>query len=118
MSLVVWRTRTPERQALVESELRRVTALLAEQGAKAVVLFGSHARGDAWDASDVDLLVVVPWSPSDPPGARAPALLGRLTSRVALDLVVYTPEEFEALRGQAPLLRAALAEGKVLHGRI
>lgn len=39
---------------------RRVAAELAGSGARAVVLVGSHARGDAGPESDLDLLVVGP----------------------------------------------------------
>lgn len=83
-----------------------------------IVLFGSHARGEAHDGSDVDLLVVMPdsWS-----GVRkreaAVAMLGELSDLpVFKDVVVTTPEEI-ARRGQlvGTVLRLALQEGKVLY---
>jgi predicted nucleotidyltransferase len=114
---ITWRRLNDARRALVAGEVARVTAELAALGARRVVLFGSHARGDASDTSDVDLVVELPWDADAPAGARAAELLGRLAPRVVLDLVVYTPQEFEALQEKAPLLRAALAEGKVLHER-
>ena len=42
------------------SAAREVAAGLAEDGARAVVLVGSHARGDAGPESDVDVLAVGP----------------------------------------------------------
>lgn len=42
----------------VVSLCRRIATDLTSQGARAVVLVGSHARGDATPESDVDLLVV------------------------------------------------------------
>ena len=80
-----------------------------------VVLFGSRARGDAKEQSDVDLLVVMP----DSPDKRKTAVdihvcLADLP--VAKDIVVTTPDEIER-RGHlvGTVLRAALREGKVLY---
>jgi hypothetical protein len=44
---------------------RRVAAGLADEGARAVVLIGSHSRGDATPESDVDLLAI-----GDGPGCQ------------------------------------------------
>ena len=82
-----------------------------------VVLFGSRARGDAAEWSDVDLLVVMP----DGTDRRQTAveihlLLG--DAPLAKDIVVTTPDEI-ARRGQVvgSVLRSALREGKVVHGQ-
>jgi predicted nucleotidyltransferase len=45
-------------QATIEEAIRRVLAA-APQGSR-VILFGSYARGDADERSDVDLLVIEP----------------------------------------------------------
>jgi uncharacterized protein len=85
-----------------------------------IVLFGSHARGEAHDESDVDLLVVMPdtWS-----GVRkreaAVQILSELSDLpVFKDVVVTTPEEI-ARRGLivGTVLRLALQEGKVIYER-
>ncbi|MCY3923479.1 MAG: nucleotidyltransferase domain-containing protein [Chloroflexi bacterium] len=82
-----------------------------------VVLFGSRARGDAAEWSDVDLLIVMP----DGTDRRQTAveihlLLG--DAPLAKDIVVTTPDEI-ARRGQVvgSVLRSALREGKVVHGQ-
>lgn len=82
-----------------------------------VVLFGSHARGDAEEWSDVDLLVVM----SHAPDKRRAAIeirrsLGDL--RVSKDIVVTTPDEI-ASRGHVvgTVLHAALRDGKVVYER-
>jgi uncharacterized protein len=114
---ITWRSLSESRRRLVAEESARAARVLADLGARLVMLYGSHARGDASDASDVDLLVVIPRPVGEPIGARAADLLAHLAPRVALDLVVYTPEEFDELRGRTPLLRAALVEGEVLFER-
>jgi predicted nucleotidyltransferase len=82
-----------------------------------IILFGSHARGDATADSDVDLLVVLP----EAPDKRQAAIAIRRVLRdlpVSKDIVVTTPDEI-ARRGDliGPVLRPALREGKVLYER-
>ncbi len=84
-----------------------------------VVLFGSHARGEAKRNSDVDLLVVMP-SGSVPDNHKVTAEILRALKDVPApkDVVVTTPEEIER-RGDlvGDVLRPALREGKVLYER-
>jgi predicted nucleotidyltransferase len=82
-----------------------------------IILFGSHARGDATADSDVDLLVVLP----EAPDKRQAAIEIRRALRdlpVSKDIVITTPDEI-ARRGDliGPVLRPALREGKVLYER-
>lgn len=80
-------------------------------------LFGSHARDERGDASDIDLLVVLP----DAEDTKAAAVeMRRALSDlpVAKDIVVTTPEEIER-RGDlvGGVLRPALREGQVVYAR-
>jgi uncharacterized protein len=83
-----------------------------------VILFGSHARGEAHEASDVDLLVVMP---DDWGGARkreaAVAMLNTLRDLpVFKDVVVTTPEEItRSGHIEGTVVNAALTEGQVLY---
>jgi predicted nucleotidyltransferase len=82
-----------------------------------IILFGSHARGDATADSDVDLLVVL----AEAPDKRQAAIEIRRVLRdlpVSKDIIVTTPDEI-ARRGDliGPVLRPALREGKVLYER-
>ena len=82
-----------------------------------VILFGSHARGDAHADSDVDLLVVFPHLENK--RSAAVAILSLLSgSGVAKDIVVTTPDEIAA-RGHliGTVLEPALREGRVLYDR-
>lgn len=85
-----------------------------------VILFGSHARGDAHAESDIDLLVVMPDGFT---GVRqrhtAVAMLDALRDLpVFKDVVVTTPDEI-ARRGDlaGTVLRFALDKGKTLYER-
>ena len=80
-----------------------------------IILFGSRARGTARPDSDVDLLVVMPFT-----GSRLRlAVEIRKTLRglgVAKDIVIMTPEKF-AVRKEIPgtIAYPAAREGQVLH---
>lgn len=76
-----------------------------------LVLFGSHARGDTHEWSDVDLLVVSPAFEGDTAVARAGRARRLWPIHFPVDILCYTPEEFERLRRQVSIVRVALDEG-------
>ena len=82
-----------------------------------VILFGSWARGDARQDSDVDLLVVMPLNGSK--RATQMEILGALHDIVvATDIVVVTPQEFaDYADAVGTIVRPAVREGKVLYAR-
>lgn len=100
------------RQAELTVELDRLVALLHEMGAREVWLFGSAARGEVREGSDIDLLVVM--DSTLPFVERTAHLYRKLNPRVSTDLFVYTPGEMAGLREDNPLVRAALEEGRRL----
>jgi predicted nucleotidyltransferase len=106
--------RSPVQRVPAPTEVaRRLAALraaLARFGYERAILFGSGARGDMHEASDLDVLVV---RRTDLPFVeRARALLEMLPSGLAVDVVVYTPEEFARLTSDPRgLVASALAEG-------
>lgn len=79
-----------------------------------IILFGSQARGDADQDSDIDLLVVF----AELTDKRKTAVdIGRALSDVpvAKDILVSTPEELERSRTRiGSVLRYAQQEGKIL----
>lgn len=96
---------------------RMVRQIVSRFHPERIILFGSHARGDAGPDSDVDLLVVMPFLGSK--------LEKQLEIRLALneihipkDIVVTTPEDFQ-WRKEVPgtIERPAAREGKVLYAR-
>ncbi len=82
-----------------------------------VILFGSHARGEAGPRSDIDLLVVLS-EVTDKRRATVEILRALGDFAVPTDVVVTTPEEI-ARRGDliGTVLRPALREGKVIYER-
>jgi len=87
--------------------------LRSTPGVRKAILIGSLAEGNVGVASDIDLIVVR----EDRRHFldRTADLIRRLRPRTALDLLVYTPEEFERLRREGNrFLRHALERGKIL----
>lgn len=86
-----------------------------------VYLFGSRARGDASEDSDVDIAVVKDTDFRQ--GAsryQQLALLIRATGvhRVPLDILLYSHEEFDALRLRpSHVVHDIALQGRVLYGR-
>lgn len=82
-----------------------------------VVLFGSHARGDAHEDSDIDLLVVA--NAVDAPRQESVRLRQALRGLgVPIDVIVTTPQQLERYRTSIGLIyEPALREGKLLYER-
>ncbi|MCP9486522.1 MAG: nucleotidyltransferase domain-containing protein [Gaiellaceae bacterium MAG52_C11] len=83
-------------------------ALRTEPSVSLAVLFGSAARGDAHEGSDVDVLVAFR------PRADRRALAGRLSERFAKDVQLVALED---AREKPLLLAEVLGEGRVLVDR-
>lgn len=82
-----------------------------------IVLFGSHARGEAKADSDLDIFIEMETGASPPERAVAVSSVFGLRPW-SMDLVVYTPAEVERLRGvHGTLLSLIEAEGKPLYER-
>ena len=100
--------------AVIEAMVQRI---VEQFGPDRVILFGSHARGDARPDSDVDLLVVM--------SVEGSKREKQIEIRIALhdfhipnDVIVVTPEEVDRKRDVVgTIVRPALREGKVLYAR-
>ncbi len=99
-------------------EIERVAALLGRAAnAERVVLFGSHARGDAGENSDVDLMII---AESQLPRFKRSRELYKLIRPhpFAMDLLVYTPQEIKkGKRSPVSFVSTVLKEGKTVYVR-
>lgn len=102
-------TRQKENNTPVLQEI--VDTLATEYGpVEKIILFGSHARGEADEHSDIDLIVVKETSES---------FVSRLVNLpplpVRTDVFVYTPREFTGMqKSKNPFIINALAHSRVL----
>jgi len=108
------RTKNGNIQTQIKRMVRRIVRRFHPEQ---VILFGSHARGDAGPDSDVDLLVVM-----EVEGSK---LEKSIDIGVALhefdvpkDVIVVRPEEFAWRKNYVGTIeRPAAREGKVLYAR-
>ncbi len=106
-----------QRKEALEDELARVLGLLKEHGeTEKVIVFGTLAQGKVHEWSDIDLLVVE--RTGLPFFKRLRKIRGMLKPRVGMDILVYTPEEFDALCLGRPFFREEILEkGRVVYER-
>ncbi len=102
------------RREKIRQELERLRGILASHPAVIkVIVFGSAVRGGPLAVNDIDLIIV---------GHIQGRFLERLDKmyrllqpRLACDLLVYTPEEFERLQNESTFVARAVREGVCLY---
>ncbi|NKB23309.1 MAG: nucleotidyltransferase domain-containing protein [Kiritimatiellae bacterium] len=103
---------------ILDHDIQQVALRLGEAThAERIILFGSYARGDARENSDVDLVIV---AKSSLPRFKRSRQLYKLFKPYpfGMDLLVYTPEEIErGKRSPIAFVSNMLREGKVLYVR-
>ncbi len=79
-----------------------------------MILFGTLAQGELHEWSDIDLVVV---EETDLPFyQRLRKIRELIQPQVGLDIVVYTPEEFDQLQANSPFFREEIiAKGKIIY---
>jgi uncharacterized protein len=104
-----------EVQSHIGEMVRRIVEGFAPDN---VILFGSHARGDASPDSDVDLLVIGPIHGSKR-DLRIRIRVALQDMPVAKDIFVATSDEIRRLEGiPGTLIYPALREGRTLYERV
>jgi predicted nucleotidyltransferase len=82
--------------------------------ARLAIVFGSVARGDADEWSDLDLVIVA--DTARPFLERYLDFESLYDVWPRLDLLIYTPDEFAAMRAEGrPFIEHVLREGAVIH---
>ena len=81
-----------------------------------IILFGSHAAGAARPDSDVDLLVILPFTGKG--FYKSLEILNRINPPFPIDLLARRPDDTaRRYREGDPLIREALDKGQVLYER-
>jgi predicted nucleotidyltransferase len=100
-----------------------VTAILSVSQPAAIILFGSYARDQVHEFSDVDLLVIRDAEFRDGESRRKE--LGRIYRSVTeicgtpKDIILFTKDEVSAWRNTTNhMISVACREGRVLYGQI
>jgi uncharacterized protein len=79
-----------------------------------VILFGSRAKGTDWNTSDYDFIIVSKDFENMHWLERISEIVKLWEPLVDIDVLPYTPEEFEDKKKNSSIVRTALKEGKEL----
>jgi predicted nucleotidyltransferase len=101
------------RQRELEAEINFIVPRLVMAGAKMVLVHGAVARGTARANSKLNLIVV---ADTDLPfRERQEHFHARLKSHERVEMVVYTAAEFNRAKAESALVKAAVAEGRIVY---
>lgn len=106
-----------ERKQLLDQEMSRCLRMLTDKGdLEKVILFGTLANGLVHEWSDIDLVVVE--RTQLPFFQRIKKLRKLLKPKVGMDIMVYTPEEFDRLCAERPFFKEEIIrKGEVVYER-
>ncbi len=106
-----------ERRRMLAQELERFLVLLGTRSdVERVIVFGSYLTGEIHAWSDLDLVIIQ--QTNSPFLHRLHQMRNLLRPRVGIDLLVYTPTEFEQLVRERAFVRDEILEkGKVIYER-
>ena len=96
--------------------IEEIVAALKGYDPKRVILFGSGARGEEDRYSDIDLVIIK--ETEERFLDRINSIYEILQPLCAIDVLVYTPDEFERMRQEGnPFIEKVLQEGMVIYER-
>jgi len=101
----------------LESELDRwLPLLITHEEPEQIIVFGSFCSGELSEWSDLDLVIVK--ETQSPFLDRIRQVLELLRPQVGLDVLVYTPDEFEQLSRERAFVRQEIVgKGRVVYER-
>lgn len=96
-----------------------VRRIVAVSGATRVILFGSRARNEERDDSDVDLFVIVPGQTEERDEKRRAISHALFERRIPLDIIVRSEDDVRRATalGDPFIVDDILREGRVLYAR-
>ncbi|MGA2316622.1 MAG: nucleotidyltransferase domain-containing protein [Thermodesulfobacteriota bacterium] len=96
------------------SKIKNILNLLKKYKPEKVILFGSHARGSTDSYSDIDLIIIK--RTKKPFLDRIKDVLKIIKPNFAIDVLVYTPEEFRKMTSEGnPFLEYVIKDGRVIY---
>ena len=102
-----------------EEDLGEIISIITKINPEKIYLFGSCASGSSNEQSDIDLIIVAP--SNETPLERRMELRRMLVEydrRIGLDLLVYTPAEFNMLANEpSSFISSAIKQGVKIYDR-
>jgi predicted nucleotidyltransferase len=106
-----------KRRTILENELKRLTEIIIKDYApEKIILFGSLASGRIHDYSDIDLVIIKDTTERFIERIHKVHLM--TSPNVAVNFIVYTPQEVKRLEAQNHyfIVQEILKKGKVIYG--
>lgn len=100
-----------------EKDLNKIISIIRRINPEKIYLFGSYATESSDEQSDIDLLIIAP-SHERPLERRLKLrrMLSEYDRKFGLDLLVYTPDEFEMLAKEtSSFIYSAIKQGKKIY---
>lgn len=101
------------RKKRLKSELGNIIDKLKNKDTKKIILFGSMAREQVNQYSDLDLIVIKDTKKRFL--ERLEEVYTDIEPSVAVDILVYTPQEFQEMSQWSSFIKGVLKEGRVLY---
>jgi len=98
----------------LKQELSRVVSELINLGAIKIIQFGSSVREELSLTSDIDLIVIIK---TDQNFVERSAEIYKKVKPKDVDLLIYTPIEFNRMKEESFFIQHVLKEGKVIYER-
>ncbi len=102
-----------------EKDLGEIISIIEKINPEKIYLFGSYTAASSDEESDIDLIVIAP--SNDRPLERRMKLrrmLAEYDRRIGLDLLVYTPDEFNMLAKEpSSFISSAVKQGVKIYDR-
>jgi predicted nucleotidyltransferase len=99
----------------IEALKQHIVSVFKPFDPKRIIIFGSLARGDWDEMSDIDVIIVYRTDKSFLDRLKELYLSWDIPK--AVDILAYTPEEFEDMSLQNVFIQEALHTGEVLYER-
>lgn len=100
----------------IDDVLKAILPVLQKSGALKAILFGSYARGEADEYSDIDLIIIAESKRPFVERFKDFSDLWKVSPIKAIDVLVYTPTEFQEMYKQEnPFIVRAVEEGEVVY---
>lgn len=85
-----------DREKILKDELKRIVEIIKDKySPEKIILFGSMAKGEIHEWSDIDLFIIKETQAR--PIDRCVEIARLTKPKVGIDLFVYTPEEFNSI---------------------
>jgi len=101
------------RKEKLKNELNRIVPEIIKLGVEKIILFGSLNSHSIHKSSDIDIIVVKKTKKKFL--ERIEEFYNYLNPKVAIDIFIYTPEEFEEMKNKNSFVKSALKKGRIIY---